>query len=314
MAPLSLSTSWNASRHREGEPMLREMRELGFDRVELSHNIRYHLYAGIVKAVDAGIVAVSSVHNFCPVPPEALRPSPNCFQFSDERAETRRLAVKRTLETLDFAARIKAPAVVLHLGWAGPRGISAKLERAWERGRFLDRRYVRAKVAAVAERRAVFDTVYGRVRPCLEEIVPAARERGLRLGFECREDYAEFPDEVEMERLLADFPTDIAGYWHDFGHAQAKEFLGWHDHAATLGRWAGRGRLLGCHIHDCAPPGRDHLPLGKGATAFALLAPLVPEGAVRVLELSPRVTPADVIKSKETWNSYAAASASSLVS
>ena len=86
--------------------MLQEMRDLGFERVELSHNIRYHLYAGIVKAVDAGIVSISSVHNFCPVPPEALRPSPNCFQFSDERADSRALAVRRTLDTLDFAVRV----------------------------------------------------------------------------------------------------------------------------------------------------------------------------------------------------------------
>jgi hypothetical protein len=38
----------------------------------------------------------------------------------------------------------------------------------------------------------------------------------------------------------------------------------------------------------------------------------VPEGAIRVLELSPRVAPADVTKSKaiwDTWNSCAATSA-----
>ena len=286
--------------------MLQEMRELGFERVELSHNIRYHLYAGIVKAVDAGIVSISSVHNFCPVPPEALRPSPNCFQFSDERADSRALAVRRTLDTLDFAVRVKAPAVVLHLGWAGPRGIADRLGQAWEHGRFLDRRYVRAKVAAVAERRALFDAVYGRVRPCLEQLVPEARKRGLRLGFEIREDYAEFPDEVEMERLLADFPADVAGYWHDFGHAAAKEFQGWHDHEATLRRRL--GRLIGCHIHDCVAPDLDHRPVGVGGIDFATLAPLVPAGAVRVLELSPRVVPTDVIKSKEAWNLCAAAS------
>lgn len=305
--PLALSTSWNAPRHKEGEPMLQEMRDLGFGRVELSHNIRFHLYAGIVKAVDAGIVAISSVHNFCPVPPEAVRPSPNCFQFSDESAAIRALAVRRTLDTLDFAVRVKAPAVVLHLGWAGPRGVSEKLVHAWEDGRFLDRRYVRAKVAAVAARRALFETVYGRVRPCLEQVAAAARERGVRLGFEIREDYAEFPDEVEMEQLLADFPADVAGYWHDFGHSQAKEYLGWHDHAATLRRWIGRGRLLGCHIHDCVAPDHDHRPVGVGGTDFATLAPLVPPEAVRVLELSPRIVPADVTKSKEAWNSCAAA-------
>ena len=302
--PPALSTCWNSSRHQDGEAMLAEIRDLGFERAELSHGIRYSLYPGVLAAVEKSLITVSSVHNFCPVPAEVLRPSPNCYEFSDERASIRERAVHFTLQTLDFALRVKAPAVVLHLGWAGPRGITRQLEKAWLQGRFLDRAYVRAKVAAVAARRKRFETVYSRVRPCLEQIIPAARERGLRLGFEIREDYAEFPDEIEMERLLTDFPDETAGYWHDFGHAARKEHLGWHDHAATLAKWsqARPSRLLGCHIHDCLPPNRDHRPLGTGTVDFPSLLPLLPSAAIRVFELSPRVEPGDVRKTKELWH------------
>ena len=46
--------------------MLREIRELGFEHVELSHGTRISLLPGILEAVDAGEIRVSSLHNFCP--------------------------------------------------------------------------------------------------------------------------------------------------------------------------------------------------------------------------------------------------------
>ena len=284
--------------------MLAEIAALGFAKVELGHAVRYSLCPGVVDAVRENLVAVSSVHNFCPVPLEVSRPSPNAFEFSDPHAATRALAVRHTIETFDFAVRVGAPAVVLHLGRVekDPRhGISRKLADLWEEGRFLKRDYTEAKLAAVVARRKAFAEVYGRVRPCLEILVAAAQERGLRLGFECREDYGEFPDEIEMEQCLADFPPEVVGYWHDFGHAQRKAYLGWHDHAETLARR--RSRLLGCHIHDCTPPDHDHQPLSPEGTsvAFSELLPLLPMECIEVLELSPRTKVEDVLRSKEAW-------------
>ena len=48
--------------------MLREIRELGFEYVELSHGISISLMPDILEAVDAGEVKISSLHNFCPLP------------------------------------------------------------------------------------------------------------------------------------------------------------------------------------------------------------------------------------------------------
>ncbi|HEY8966795.1 MAG TPA: TIM barrel protein [Candidatus Methylacidiphilales bacterium] len=306
MAAPSLSTAWNSSRHTDGKAMLAEIAAHGFARAELGHAVRYSLCPGVLDAVREKIVAISSVHNFCPVPVEVSRPSPNAFEFSDERPSVRALAVRHTLATLDFAVRVGAPAVVLHLGRVerNPReGISGKLAEWWEAGRFLKRDYTRAKVEAVAKRRKAFDAVYGRVRPCLETVVAAAAERGLRLGFECREDYGEFPDEIEMEQCLADFPAETVGYWHDFGHAQRKAYLGWLDHGEVLARR--RPRLLGCHIHDCSPPDHDHRPLSEAPHIdFPRLAPLLPEGAIEVLELSPRTKAEDVVRSREAWERF----------
>ena len=48
--------------------MLREIQGLGFARAELSHGIRISLLPGIMEAVDAGEMQISSLHNFCPLP------------------------------------------------------------------------------------------------------------------------------------------------------------------------------------------------------------------------------------------------------
>ena len=48
--------------------MLREIRDLGFEYAELSHGIRISLMPGILDAVDAGEIKISTLHNFCPLP------------------------------------------------------------------------------------------------------------------------------------------------------------------------------------------------------------------------------------------------------
>src|ERR1700733_9929883 len=112
----SFSTCWNSHRHSDGRAMLREIRDLGFEYAELSHGIRISLVPGIIEAVDAGEIKISSLHNFCPLPMGITQAAPNLYEFSAEQIRDRELALRYTHKTLEFAARVKAPAVVLHLG------------------------------------------------------------------------------------------------------------------------------------------------------------------------------------------------------
>ena len=96
--------------------MLREIRELGFEYAELSHGIRVSLVPGILEAVDAGDIKISSLHNFCPLPLGVMKASPNLYEFSTASELDRNLALKHTQKTLEFATRVKASLVVLHLG------------------------------------------------------------------------------------------------------------------------------------------------------------------------------------------------------
>jgi len=62
--------------------MLREIKDLGFNRVELGHGIRISLMPGIQKMFEAGEIEFTSLHNFCPLPVEIMQASPDCYKFS----------------------------------------------------------------------------------------------------------------------------------------------------------------------------------------------------------------------------------------
>ena len=66
--------------------MLREIRDLGFDYAELSHGTRIALMPGILDAVAAGEIKISTLHNFCPLPMGVNHSAPNLYQFSADRA------------------------------------------------------------------------------------------------------------------------------------------------------------------------------------------------------------------------------------
>ena len=108
--------------------MLREIKtELGFDSIELGHGTRLSLVPGIQKMFDSGQVRFTSLHNFCPLPVEVMVASPDCYQLSAVSSEERERAVKQTLQTIDFAQRLGAPFVVLHLGQVKMRPITDRL-------------------------------------------------------------------------------------------------------------------------------------------------------------------------------------------
>src|SRR5438309_371376 len=123
----SFSTCWNSHRHTDGRSMLQEIRELGFEYAELSHGIRLGLVPGILEAVDAGEIRISSVHNFCPLPMGVNHAAPNLYQFSDERTRDRELAERYTAKTIEFAARVRCPVVVLHCGSIETKDYTTKL-------------------------------------------------------------------------------------------------------------------------------------------------------------------------------------------
>jgi sugar phosphate isomerase/epimerase len=283
----SLSTCWNSSRHTDGRAMLREIRELGFEFAELSHGIRASLMPGILEAVNAGEIKISSVHNFCPLPLGVEKASPNLYEFSAEKSRDRELAVKHTLKTIEFAARVKAPLAVLHLGSMDLKDYTGKLGEMLTLGEKNSPKYEKLLAEAAAAREAKKKPFFERVKETLQKILPEAGKHGIKFGCENREAVEELPVENDFKLFLAEFHSPQVAYWHDTGHAQIKENLGFIRHAEFLESLS--PRLAGFHIHDVQFPARDHCAPGSGMIDFAALKSSVKPEHIKVFELSPRI-------------------------
>ena len=289
----SLSTCWNSHRHSDGRAMLREIRDLGFEYAELSHGIRVSLMPGILEAVEAGEIKISSLHNFCPLPMGVNHAAPNLYEFSDERPRYRELAIKHTLKTFEFAGRVKAPVVVLHLGSMELKDYTGKLCTMLERGQRATAKYdklcAEASKAREARKGRFVENVYDTVR----KLLPEAEQRGLKLGCENRQALEEIPVESDFQFLFRELGSQNLVYWHDTGHAQIKENLGFIHHALHLESLA--SRLAGFHVHDVIYPAGDHAAPGTGTVDFASLKPFVKPEHIKVFELSPSL-PVEAVK------------------
>jgi sugar phosphate isomerase/epimerase len=297
---IAFSTCWNSGRHTAGDAMLREIKtELGFDVIELGHGIRLSLMPGIQKMFDAGEVRFTSLHNFCPLPVEVMTASPDCYKFSAVSSEERERAVKQTFQTIDFAARLNAPFVVLHLGQVNMPPITDRLIAMAKAGEYLSRNYVKLKIKAVQERERDSPQYLQHMKDCLRRVIEYAGSKGVRLGIESRRAYEEIPTERELAKLLDGMNSPQLGYWHDFGHSQIKENLGFIDHAEWL-RAVG-ARTFGCHVHDCIWPAReDQLPF-TGGVDFEKLVPLLPTNCLFVWKMNPNRTADAIRQSVQLW-------------
>jgi len=273
--------------------MLREIRDLGFNHAELSHGIRVSLMPGILEAVDAGEIKISSLHNFCPLPMGVTHAAPNLYEFSDERPRERELAVKHTLKTFEFAARVKAPVVVLHLGSIEMKDYTGKLSEMLERGEKGSPKYEKLRAEVSKAREAKKEKFFQRTKETLRQILPEAEKRGLKLGCENRQALEEIPLESDFQFFFREFSSPNICYWHDCGHAQIKENLGFINHKLHLESL--RDRLAGFHVHDVQFPARDHAAPGTGTIDFAALKPFVKPEHIKVFELSPSL-PVEAVK------------------
>lgn len=301
----ALSTRWNAQRHACGEDLIREILDMGFDRVELGYDLRQDLLPGVRKMIERQPALVDTVHNFCPVPPGVVRGHPELWTLSDLREESRRLAIRYTLQTIRFASEIGAKAVVLHAGNVKMRRYTPRLIDLHRTDRLFTDKYerVKMKMQLRRERKAAKQLEY--LCQGIEQLLPVLEECRVRLGIENLPSWEAIPTEMELIQLLDRYKSPWLGYWHDIGHGQVRQNLG----LINCERWLERLQpwLIGMHIHDVAPPNYDHLMPPKGTIDFTRLKTYGMLDIYRVFEPSPFESKADVSEAlnyiKEIWKS-----------
>jgi len=286
----SLSTSWNSPSCANGFDIINQIKSMGFDTVELDWALPKKMVDEILSMKTSGEINVSSLHNICPLPegvtPDEATPDYYCLSSPDE--EERGMAVKAARNTIDYAKRFGARAVVLHLGRVyiteHMRQLASLIKDKERSGRLRDE-----MIKERLKNRAGFlDSVI----KSLEELVPYSLDTGLCLGIENRYYYREIPLIDELETIFANFKAGSLYYWHDMGHAEVFDRLGLARHRDFLDRFA--NRLIGIHLHDIISTIDDHNVPGTGTIDFGMLKPYLGPQTIRVLEIHGQVSPQQI--------------------
>lgn len=268
----SLSTMWIQHRFDNLSDFFAAGKAMGFERFELGHVIRPEM----LRAVQPGQQTISSIHAPCPA-----NPGPWDYLASlDERK--RKQAVRQVKETIALAQKLRAPVVVLHMGKAAiAPSLEKRLRELYNEGQRDTQEYEDTKRRLMQARARVQARNLTAAARSLEEISKYARAVGVKLGLENRYYYREVPSIGEMGALLSSSDPTLVFYWHDTGHAQNLDNLGFTRHEEWLKAFA--SRMVGVHLHDIVGL-KDHQVAGRGEMDWSMIAPYLPTQAIRICE------------------------------
>ena len=288
----ALSTNWNSQRHSTGEALVDEAVSLGFAAIEIGYLFQPGLEAGLRRRLAAGAVRICSVHAFSPVPLGVPGGHPELFLLAATEEDARRLAIYHLRGTLAFAASLGARAVVVHAGRVPVGSHWARVAQAHEQERTGTWRYRwhRRRLLTLRERRAARHLVA--LRRSLDELLPLFADAHVALAMENLPSWDALPQADEALALIKAYDTPWLRYWHDIGHGQVRQNLGFINHE----RWIERLQpyLAGMHIHDVIPPAMDHALPPHGRVNFGSLKRFAKGDILRVIEPAPQ-TPGEAI-------------------
>ncbi|MFA6078449.1 MAG: TIM barrel protein [Candidatus Omnitrophota bacterium] len=291
----SLSTSWNASRHNDGFSLVEEIKRMGFNTIELGFSLTQKIVDDIIKMKDSGDISVSSLHNMCPLPADIAPKdaSPDYYSLSSLKPEDRARAVSIARNTIDYAKRLDARAVVVHAGRVEMRDKTRKLAQVFDDSEKASL----IKSEMLKERAAKSAAHLARLIESLEELIPYSIRTGIPIALETRYYHREMPLIQEFEELFKRFKPGTLFYWHDTGHAETFERLGLARHRDFLDKFA--NRLIGIHLHDIIGYIDDHNAPGSGTFDFNTLKPYVKSDTIKVIEAHEPATAEDIRKGAE---------------
>jgi sugar phosphate isomerase/epimerase len=193
--------------------------------------------------------------------------------------------VEHTKRSIEHAANTGARFVVVHLGGIENKMLQSErqMRQMFDSGTRDGGEYQKLRDETLEKRATMAGPYFERARHSLAELVEYASARNVVIGLENRLHHHEFPLPDEGLELLADYAPDVAGYWHDVGHAEVQARLGYVDKREWLEKLG--ARTIGCHLHDVDGIG-DHRAPGNGDVDWTYLAAGIPPGALRVFEIN----------------------------
>lgn len=279
MLEVSLSTMWVKGRFSHMAGFAAKAKELGFTHIEANASISLQMLSELIEAA----VPISSIHSPCPAVLSSRGIPISSLSLSSLDESERMEAVSFTKKTISLAASVNARAVVLHMGEV-PIDLSLqdRLYKLCDERHTQTKEYNQAKEELVYQRISQAPPYLDAARISLQELSEYSRQKGIMLGLETRFHPHEIPNMEEMAELLNEIAESLVGYWHDVGHAEVQQQLGFSLHEEWLSRF--RDRMVGIHLHDILGISDHHAP-GKGDMNWEMVAKYLPPGIVKVCEI-----------------------------
>jgi sugar phosphate isomerase/epimerase len=285
MGVISLSTMWaQQDRFEDIEAFRKAAAAFGYTAIEVSHSTDGPRLEQLMRE---GPIPLSSLH--APTPRAKLGDGRwnGDANLADTDEDLRRVAVEHHIRTIDYAANAGLRFVVVHLGGVGPTMTDSErqLRRLYDSGVREGEEVEALREECRRHRAAGRDQHLEAARLSLRGLTDHASRFGIALGLENRYHYHEFPGPEEAEALLSEYTNEVAGYWHDVGHAEVQHRLGLIDRHAWFPRLT--SRTIGTHLHDVDGIG-DHRAPGAGDVDWSYIAAGLPSTALRVFEIDQR--------------------------
>ncbi len=264
-------------------------RALGFARFELNHGVNSAMLNGVRLNGDC----ITSVHEPCPADISASTLKQRDWLVSSLDEDKRQQGVAAIRRSIDLARELDAGVVIVHPGRVDiDPMLETTLRNLYNEGKRNTPEYTQAREQLAAARAAQAEANMQAVRRSITELAEYAAKVGIQLGLENRYHYFEIPLPDELEALLNLGYDEVIGYWHDVGHAQVLQHLGFGTHQDWLKRFG--PRIVGTHLHDVVGI-QDHLAAGLGQVDWGMVARYLPAGALRTCEFQRFNSPQEVM-------------------
>lgn len=273
---------WNATNQPDGAAIIDELKDLGFDAIELSRHLTREQLEQLKPHLNQ--TKPCSIHNFCPVLPNfpQAEAENDPVQLSSLDVNERQEALRWTTETMELAVDLEIPIVVLHLGEVDTHDRSYLMTDFYEYGEREFEAFSRKVEEAADWRKRKQAKHQDAVLFSLDALNELALRMGLHLAVENRPRYYQIPDFDEMGMFLEKFEGSNMRYWHDVGHAALQERIGlcWSHHWLE----AYKDHLIGANLHDLKDL-EDHYPPGFGDLEFKEIMAQIPSDVLKVIEV-----------------------------
>lgn len=280
---------------------------MGFEYVELGHSTPLFAVDGILKAVNENIVKVSSLHNFCPMPSFATGTACNLFSPSSKNNAEGELWQKHTLNSLDFAKKTGARAIVSHSGQITYffRPIDYKIQKYLDfvkdyKTLIDDEKYKKIAASFKENSAKKSENHYKFLQKNTNAVSEKFEESSVKIGIENRDQIPELPLDWNMANMYKKYFSNskVAFLWHDVGHSMKKQLLGLYNQLKLAEEIA--PYQIGWHLHDCDENGKDHIAIGKGIIDFKALSKFFDvKKHIFTIELNKAVSIEDAIDSRK---------------